>query len=74
MMEVKLNHMLTYSRVRKISQTFTRHLANAIHKAKEREFDNVFLLLDKFNPGTDEAKRQLYVAMTRAKRNLNFSL
>jgi len=43
---------------------------STIHKAKGREFDNVFLVLDKFNPGTDEAKRQLYVAMTRAKRNL----
>lgn len=44
---------------------------STIHKAKGREFDNVFLVLDKFNSVTDEAKRQLYVAMTRAKRNLN---
>ncbi len=43
---------------------------STIHKAKGREFDNVFLMLDQFNPGTDEAMRQLYVAMTRAKRNL----
>jgi len=43
---------------------------STIHKAKGREFDNVFLMLDKFNPGTNEAIRQLYVAMTRAKRNL----
>jgi len=43
---------------------------STIHKAKEREFDNVFLMLEQFNPGTDEAMRQLYVAMTRAKRNL----
>lgn len=43
---------------------------STIHKAKGREFDNVFLMLDQFNPGTDEAKRQLYVAMTRAKGNL----
>jgi ATP-dependent DNA helicase RecQ len=43
---------------------------STIHKAKGREFDNVFLLLDQFNMGTDEAIRQLYVAMTRAKRNL----
>ena len=27
-------------------------------------------MLDNFNPATDEAKRQLYVAMTRAKQNL----
>ncbi|HWQ73048.1 MAG TPA: 3'-5' exonuclease, partial [Desulfitobacteriaceae bacterium] len=44
---------------------------STIHKAKGREFDNVFLLLVQFNSRTNEAKRQLYVAMTRAKRNLN---
>ena len=43
---------------------------STIHKAKGREFDNVFLMLDQFNSRPDEAKRQLYVAMTRAKRNL----
>jgi ATP-dependent DNA helicase RecQ len=43
---------------------------STIHKAKGREFDNVFLLLDRFGIGTDEAKRQMYVAMTRAKNNL----
>ncbi len=43
---------------------------STIHKAKGKEFDNVFIMLDNFNPSTDEAKRQLYVAMTRAKRNL----
>lgn len=44
---------------------------STIHKAKGKEFDNVFLLLENFNSATDEAKRQLYVAMTRAKCNLN---
>jgi len=44
---------------------------STIHKAKGREFDNVFLMLDRFNIGPAEAKRQLYVAMTRAKRNLS---
>lgn len=43
---------------------------STIHKAKGREFDNVFLMLDQFNAGTAKAKRLLYVAMTRAKRNL----
>ncbi|MCW5914535.1 MAG: RecQ family ATP-dependent DNA helicase [Chitinophagaceae bacterium] len=43
---------------------------STIHKAKGREFDNVFLLLENFNAATDEAKRLLYVAMTRAKKNL----
>ncbi|MCW4468319.1 RecQ family ATP-dependent DNA helicase [Flavobacterium sp. MFBS3-15] len=43
---------------------------STIHKAKGKEFDNVFLLLENFDPETNEAKRQLYVAMTRAKQNL----
>jgi ATP-dependent DNA helicase RecQ len=43
---------------------------STIHKAKGKEFDNVFLMLQNYNPATDEAKRQLYVAMTRAKINL----
>ncbi len=43
---------------------------STIHKAKGKEFDNIFLLLENFNPDTDEAKRLLYVAMTRAKVNL----
>ncbi len=47
---------------------------STIHKAKGKEFDNVFLMLENFNPATDEAKRLLYVAMTRAKRNLTIHL
>ncbi|AWW31382.1 RecQ family ATP-dependent DNA helicase [Echinicola strongylocentroti] len=47
---------------------------STIHKAKGKEFDNVFLLLENFNSTTDEAKRQLYVAMTRAKENLTIHL
>lgn len=43
---------------------------STIHKAKGKEFDNVFLMLQDFNPTTDDVKRQLYVAMTRAKQNL----
>jgi ATP-dependent DNA helicase RecQ len=45
---------------------------STIHKAKGKEFDNIFILLENFNASTDEAKRQLYVAMTRAKNNLIF--
>jgi len=47
---------------------------STIHKAKGREFDNVFLLLDHFDIATDEQKRQLYVAITRAKQNLTIHL
>lgn len=44
---------------------------STIHKAKGKEFDNIFLMLQNFNAETDEEKRLLYVALTRAKRNLN---
>ena len=47
---------------------------STIHKAKGKEFENVFILLEDFNAATDEAWRQLYVAMTRAKRNLTIHL
>lgn len=47
---------------------------STIHKAKGKEFDNVFLMLENFNSTTDETKRQLYVAMTRAKQNLTIHL
>ncbi len=43
---------------------------STIHKAKGKEFDNVFLLLNNFDGYSNDNKRQLYVAMTRAKRNL----
>ncbi len=44
---------------------------STIHKTKGREFDNVIIELDQFKPNTNEATRQLYVAMTRAKCNLS---
>jgi len=49
-------------------------IVSTIHKAKGKEFDNVFLLLEDFFPSTDNDKRLLYVAMTRAKRNLTIHL
>ncbi|HEX9513012.1 MAG TPA: RecQ family ATP-dependent DNA helicase [Puia sp.] len=42
-----------------------------IHKAKGKEFDNVVILLNGYRPESDEKKRLLYVAMTRAKNNLS---
>ncbi len=47
---------------------------STIHKAKGREFDNVFLMLENFNQTTDDAKRQLYVALTRTKKNLTIHI
>lgn len=47
---------------------------STMHKAKGREFDNVFLLLVNYQATTDEARRLLYVAMTRAKKNLTIHL
>ncbi|MDX9846361.1 MAG: RecQ family ATP-dependent DNA helicase [Tenuifilaceae bacterium] len=47
---------------------------STIHKVKGKEFDNVSLMIENFNLTTDEAKRQLYVAMTRAKKNLTIHL
>jgi len=43
---------------------------STIHKAKGKEFDNVFILLNNFDIRSEENKRLLYVAMTRAKNNL----
>ncbi len=49
-------------------------MVSTIHKAKGKEFDNVYLLLENFEVRDDEKKRQLYVAMTRAKQNLTIHL
>ena len=44
---------------------------STIHKAKGKEFDNVFMMLDNIKGDTDGVKRQIYVGMTRAKQNLS---
>lgn len=43
---------------------------STIHKAKGREFDSVYLLLDKVPLRNDADRRKLYVGLTRAKDNL----
>ncbi len=45
-------------------------LVSTMHKAKGREFENVYLMLEKFVPDDDPKRRLLYVAMTRAKSQL----
>jgi len=52
------------------SENIETIFVSTIHKAKGREFDNVFMLLDQFDSNSDDVKRQLYVAITRAKRSL----
>ena len=49
-------------------------LVSTMHKAKGRELDNVFHLLNHVDTSTIEEKRLLYVAMTRAKQNLSIHL
>jgi ATP-dependent DNA helicase RecQ len=46
-------------------------LVSTIHQTKGREFDNVFLALGGFYELDDTRKREIYVAMTRAKQNLH---
>ena len=56
-------------------------VVSTIHKAKGKEFDNVFLLLNDNRdllgdnqPVTDEKRREIYVALTRAKNKLSIHL
>jgi ATP-dependent DNA helicase RecQ len=44
---------------------------STIHKAKGKEFDNIFLLLNSSNHRSEEDIRLLYVGITRAKRHLS---
>ncbi len=43
---------------------------STIHKAKGREFDSVYMLLNNITVNTDEELRKLYVGITRAKKAL----
>lgn len=68
----------TFIRESKIEDFFNENgetiFVSTIHKAKGKEFDNVLILLENFNYKKDDQKRQLYVAMTRAKNNLSIHL
>jgi ATP-dependent DNA helicase RecQ len=44
---------------------------STIHKVKGKQFDNVCILLNEFEPDTDADKRLIYVALTRAKTRLD---
>ena len=46
-------------------------LVSTMHKAKGKEFDNIFIMLTGYGGSSDEDKRLLYVGMTRAKQRLN---
>ena len=56
------------------AQDSSEIIVSTIHKVKGKEFDNVFLMLDRIYLSNDEIRRQLYVAMTRAKENLYIHL
>ena len=45
-------------------------LVSTIHKAKGREFDSVYIMLDGYRISSDKERHALYVAITRAKNNL----
>jgi len=49
-------------------------IVSTMHKAKGKEFDNVFVMLENFDINTSEKVRQLYVAFTRARNYLNIHL
>lgn len=44
-------------------------VASTIHSAKGLEFDNVILLYNEHDSGTEEAKRMYYVGLTRARQS-----
>ena len=56
-------------------ETFTPQEQDAvtistIHKAKGREFDNVYIMLNQSDDSTDQERRKIYVGITRAKNEL----
>jgi ATP-dependent DNA helicase RecQ len=67
-----------FIRESKLEDFYTRSgetiFVSTIHKAKGKEFDNVFLMLEDLASPNDDIKRQVYVAITRAKQNLTIHL
>jgi len=57
-----------------ISEKIDTIIVSTIHKAKGKEFDNIYLLLNDFYINEESEKRELYVAITRAKNNLSIHL
>lgn len=57
-----------------ISSSIDTIVVSTIHKAKGKEFDNIYLMLNNFYINEESKKRELYVAMTRAKNNLAIHL
>ncbi|MCM1307323.1 MAG: AAA family ATPase, partial [Butyrivibrio sp.] len=45
-------------------------IVSTIHKAKGREFDAVYMLMNDIDIDSDEMKRRIYVGMTRARKEL----
>lgn len=46
-------------------------VVSTIHKAKGREFDNIYMLISSGYPKSDELMRRYYVGITRAKHRLS---
>lgn len=46
-------------------------LVSTMHKAKGREFDKVYLMLNRYDLRPEAAKRAVYVALTRAREELS---
>ncbi len=46
-------------------------VVSTMHKAKGKEYDHVFMMLDRYDYSSAESRRLLYVASSRAKRTLH---
>ncbi len=46
-------------------------IVSTIHKAKGKEFDNVYMMLENYKFFDDEDRRPIYVGITRAKKSLH---